>query len=139
MSFLGELLTLLQAANIDCNYAAPSIRMPPLQIQTTRLQVAETFLKTAVFGNFLGALEGVNVNAVLFGETIDIEVYSPYLYSGVKCELFANRVVQVVARGFQTLPIQSIRCTACYYDPDTDCFRCKISVQLQTWLAREEE
>lgn len=139
MSFLDEIMALLQAASIHCDYAAPSVPLPPLKIQTTRLQVAQTLLKSTVFGNFLGVLNGVNVNAVLFYETVDIDVYSPYLFSGVKCELFANRVVQVVARGFQTLPIRSINCTACYYDPDTDCFRCKISVELQTWLTREEE
>lgn len=76
--------------------------------------------------------------ALLYEETVRLELYSPYLFGGNHCDRMAETILSALAQAFSTLSLSSVKREATYYDADTDCFRCRLTVVTKAYLTATE-
>ena len=135
MGILQQILLLLEQAQLSCAIAFPNRRMPRLEKPTVMLGLSEVQLQPCALCNYLGSDGQTACSAVGYEEKIYLDIYSPYLSGGYQCDIIADKVLQALINGITDFSFSSISRGACYYDPDTDCFRCKISITTQAWLS----
>ncbi|MBE6927505.1 MAG: hypothetical protein E7467_03295 [Ruminococcaceae bacterium] len=128
---MSSVIAQLDVEQIPFLYAFPNERMPPLKEHTLRIRMSKCEV-TAVCQEHLIAPDHP---VLLQRETVDIDIYSPYLFGGEKCELYTKQIFLRLLPVFESGCIDSMERESCRYDPDTDCFRSRIVLKGSTLLS----
>jgi len=134
MDLLQNVLDTLEAKQIPAAIAFPKRKMPRLTESTIMLWPTERRIFSFCHGNLLGLSGTQEVYSLACTEAVVCDIYSPYLSGGYQCDILASTVFNCLCElsGVNA----SITRTQTYYDPDTDCFRCKILVESDGWVQK---
>lgn len=133
-----HLISLLCALNISAMAAYPNRRMPRMDQAVVMVGVTEQSLQPlALHGEFDTAAQTFS-GALAYEETVQLELYSPYLFGGSHCDQTADTILRALAQAFTALSLSSVTREATYYDADTDCFRCRLRVVTKAYLTATE-
>lgn len=133
-----HLISLICTLNINALPAYPNRRMPRMDQAVVMVGVTEQSLQPlALPGEFDTAAQTFR-GALVYEETVQLELYSPYLFGGNHCDRTADTILRALAQSFATLSLSAVTREATYYDADTDCFRCRLCVMTKAYLTATE-
>lgn len=128
-----KLVALLRSLQLSAQSAYPNRRMPRMDTLVVMVSVKEQKLEHCALADRFGG-----IRALAYEETVLLELYSPYLLGGNRCEQTAQTILDALADAFADLSLSAVTKEATYYDADTDCFRCRLCVVTKAYLSAEE-
>ncbi len=134
MALLETVQTLLEGNQFPCVIAYPNRRMPRLLQPTVMLCVKERRLSPFCHGNVIGTKSGSDIHALAFEESLECEIYSPYLSGGDQCDVLTDSLLICISEVLVQQVLRSVERRPTYYDPDTDCFRSSIVIESESWI-----
>lgn len=137
---INLLLTLLRGAGLHCERSFPASRLPRLKTPLTCVSVSDFVRVPAAVDSFVGT-DASGRSCLGYRESFSalLDIFFPYQGGGESCPEYIEQVLGLLAAGFSDLSAERMTVTPVTFDPDTDCYRCTISVVLSAVVCQTQD
>lgn len=131
-------LAALSAVGITAVRQQPQLTLPLLSAPVTAVGLAGAKGEEQAFFEYLGELEQEGGTVSLYGRRLEAEisltVYCPKKLGGQRCRQEADSICQLLSGSLNGIRFAGFSVEPCRYEPESDLFRCGITVQARAYL-----
>lgn len=136
---ITKLTERLNAAGIHCAAAFSVGRLPMLKSPMVVVDCSTELSPAAIGGCFGRDINGRYYTCHAAAHTATLEIYAPYLGGGTAIGAVVRKLLLALQTAPEGYSLHSIQVGQVHYDADSDCFRCTLSVRLDSYLSLTEE
>ncbi len=119
----------LHVTRDDPNQTLPRLKLPMLALRAEGAQRRSLAPGDLLAGHYSsGTTTGKELTL-----TVQLVVYSPYRSGEQLCEDAVSQSLLALDGGLQNANLLALRCGPIAYDPDADCYCCRIQAELRAW------
>lgn len=135
IGLVAHLVSAIEASGLPCA-AAFSLRTLPLLDAPLVIVGESMLLSPVVFNDALGMAPGsVTVLCHQAEHTVLLDIYVPYRSGGYAVGAVIDELLLTLEGIPNSYRLQSIQVGQVYYEPESDCFRCTLTVHLLSLLS----